>query len=1670
MTSSSRPTFPFETAFALALAGKRSLDDLFDAIRVVLGEHVGCHAVVFLRAERDSGPRETRVVYAHPADLSFDLDVDVVDLATESHSSSPTEWHRRGLAPGDFRHLFVIPNYGLLDIRKHALDLEHATVTFLCSVLPVLGDAIAVCDTQRRESPACTKVTDPILFEGTLAEDGGFTIEALAGASTRHAGSFAQRLIGIPDGWLELIAPQDRAAARARIINAGERGEPFQLPFTLSGAATGVQMEMSGSPLLPVNDQPATGVTRWLGGFYPRALQQHSPSAPISSTLPALLDEVLPDANVGTDDEGRIVYFNPRAEQLFGHRREAVLGKPVTILIPKRFQDAHERGMRMHRDTGASSMLGRLVHLPAMRADGEEFAAEFRLTKVVHDGLSVFFGAFRDVTQPRQNSTALSKLHTEERKFGEVLLELARMGLDDFSRFEAALTSKVASVLSVDRVSLWGMGQGALECLDAYLLSENAHVTTPEIPLGAIELYWGQLEDLEVLEVDDFETFTEARLFHQGDRSPLGFCSALHMPVRTISGIKGVLCLESRRARPWRPPELNFVQEVCQQFVQVRERAARMQLEARHAAILSSIGDAVIACDADSRITLMNRTAARLTGYAADQAVGASLHDVFRLEGEPTRFADLMQSASTGEAVAVTRDQRVQIVCRDGSRLPISQSISPIMDVTGVQGMVITFRDISAEEETRRALEQQNEELRSIHEAIPDLLFAVSADGRIHYSQHDDHPDLLVPPDEIPVITVHSIFDPQLAERVLAAVRRCLSTGQVERLEYTLKLPQGVQTFEARVSRMHDDVVTVLVRNITEERQRSLALEIERSRLEQVLSTTSAVIYSARLPDFEVDYISDSVQSVLGFAPEEVTRSDYWTSVVHPEDLPRVLQHLNNLRTSGALVHEYRHRHKSGGYRWVRDEVRLILDNAGEPVRAVGASFDITERKVSELRLTRLLSLNKLLSETSTTLLGETGALTPEILQAALQGVAKQAQADRVVLAILDGPRFSDVIEWNHSECPPMRASMLDLSATDYALSFATLGNGVPFQVHDASTLPDAAARIRDVYVRHQVESVVAVPLLFESAFHGFIEVHNPRIEPLHHEDFASLLQVFADSVAAAMQRVENDLALRALNTRLTGQATKQRALLQLSEELARAHSHDELFALMQRRLRQVLGVARISFAETNPAENTYTLSFVYEPDATTDAERPGSIQEPLPRHAVSQITGTAIEEAIRRNAPISTQQFPVQHFKDWHNLHAEKGLNHFIVVPMLHRQSVVGTLNVAFRTTEHPTMEEVDWVSQFASLMGAHMAIHDGRDALKALNSELEQRVESRSRELLASEERFETLFQQAPQAMIIVDASNQVVQSNQNAQQLFGYADEDFAQLPVEQLIPPALRAGHSRLMDGFHDGGTARAMGKQRIVSALRKSGETFAAEIGLVPLSLSGTWHVLAGINDVSERRAAELAVTASLREKETLLKEIHHRVKNNLQIISSLLMLQSEQVPSAQARALFEESVFRVRSMALIHEQLYGVESLSSIDLSDYARALAATLQTALAPTSRIEVHADVAEVSIDVAIPLGLILNEFLTNAFKYGIAAPGEVGRTGEGCDVLVEIVVSAEKIRVVVTDSGRGLPDDFDPMQSKSLGLQLVRSLNRQLRGTLSFDSDRGARFVIECPTLLV
>lgn len=220
------------------------------------------------------------------------------------------------------------------------------------------------------------------------------------------------------------------------------------------------------------------------------------------------------------------------------------------------------------------------------------------------------------------------------------------------------------------------------------------------------------------------------------------------------------------------------------------------------------------------------------------------------------------------------------------------------------------------------------------------------------------------------------------------------------------------------------------------------------------------------------------------------------------------------------------------------------------------------------------------------------------------------------------------------------------------------------------------------------------------------------------------------------------------------------------------------------------------------------------------------------------------------------------------------------------------------------------------------------------------------------------------------------------------------------------------------------------------------------------------HTIRLNQEINERKRVEEQAKNSLKEKEILLREIHHRVKNNMQIISSLLNLQSQYVKDKESLEMFRESRNRILSMAFVHEKLYQSKDLTKIDFDDYIRSMTQhLLRTCSVDPRAVRLNINCSDIflSIDMAVPCGLIINELISNTFKHAFSE----GRKGE---ITIDFRSDADnRLTLVVSDTGIGLPKDIDISNSKTLGLQLIKDLVDQLKGTLEIERDGGAAFRI-------
>lgn len=245
------------------------------------------------------------------------------------------------------------------------------------------------------------------------------------------------------------------------------------------------------------------------------------------------------------------------------------------------------------------------------------------------------------------------------------------------------------------------------------------------------------------------------------------------------------------------------------------------------------------------------------------------------------------------------------------------------------------------------------------------------------------------------------------------------------------------------------------------------------------------------------------------------------------------------------------------------------------------------------------------------------------------------------------------------------------------------------------------------------------------------------------------------------------------------------------------------------------------------------------------------------------------------------------------------------------------------------------------------------------------------------------------------------------------------------------------------------------------------------VAQIAIAMDNAHLFAAAQSEITERKQAEAQFKASLTEKEALLKEIHHRVKNNLQVISSLLNLQSRQVTEQPMLEIFKESQHRIRSMAIIHEKLYQAPNLAQINFADYVYSLAGYLFRSYGiNTTAISLKVNIIDIALtlETAIPCGLIINELVSNSLKYAFS-PDQTGEISITLGpVMANFQTGAQQLCLTVSDNGSGLPLAVDFHHTHSFGLQLVNLLTEQLDGVVEVDRSNGTAIKITfcLPTL--
>ena len=1037
-----------------------------------------------------------------------------------------------------------------------------------------------------------------------------------------------------------------------------------------------------------------------------------------------------------------------------------------------------------------------------------------------------------------------------------------------------------------------------------------------------------------------------------------------------------------------------------------KARDSLKRSEEQHRVTLRSIGDAVLVTDTEGRITLLNAVAEALTGWAEHEAKGRPATEVLRIVHERSR--DLVPSPvaavlSSGQACDLAN--HTILVARDGTERSIADSAAPIHDARGgISGVVVVFRDATDARERSRALELSAERYR--------LALEASELGTFDWNM---------------VTGALGVDD---------GFRRLLGRG----LEYV------------------DDV-------------------------------------------------------------EATARELIW-----PEDVAVLMGLLAGVQDGSApgLDTELRLRNATNQPLWGRILSRVTeRDAAGRPVRMIGTIANIDARRRSEAERASQIERQSTLLAISTDLLKSSPGEVDPVVERALRTISTQLHAERALIFRREGDYTNNTHEWCAEGLAPQKELLQSLPLDVFAWSTGVLANGDALVVPDIDDMPDASVNVQREMRRVGVRSLLVLPLMESGKLGGTLSLSSYEGRTQWSSRDLAFVRLVADVICGALQRARSERALAELNRTLEARVAERTRALREAERAGGVGSFE--FELGTGLVSWTEGLVRIYGHEPDSFTPTYQAFLDHiHPDDREDVmketaaaiERGGRYEHTkrilrvdgeirmLETHAEvmadadgrpTRVVGMCSDVTARHEAQRQRREAldTLDAADDGAFIFAPDTLRFLYVNEGAVRQ--LGYSRAEFLAMTPPDIKPEFDEQRFRELIAPllrgdgnalsfttlhrHKNGHDIPVELKVqlVTDENKPRfiamvrdiTERRAAEATVAQglKRFQDLFEFAPDAILMTKADGTIQQINRQAEALFGYPRQELVGQPVEVLIPESLRGGHVALRQGFVGSPSVRAMGGGRAkLNGVKKDGTVFPIDISLGPMDSSEGTVVAAAVRDITDRVNADDALRDGLREKETLLKEIHHRVKNNLQIISSLLSMQADAAHEAATQSLLQESIHRVRSMALIHERLYQSTTLARIDFGEYTRSLTTFLFRSYKMSTAVDLKVDVeaAELNIETAVPLGLLLNELVSNALKHAFC-------DGRGGTLRVSLHPATVGFRLTVADTGPGLPDGFEIARAKSMGMTLVNSLARQLKADLVVTSDAGACFRVEFKELI-
>jgi len=993
-----------------------------------------------------------------------------------------------------------------------------------------------------------------------------------------------------------------------------------------------------------------------------------------------------------------------------------------------------------------------------------------------------------------------------------------------------------------------------------------------------------------------------------------------------------------------------------------RTEEALKESEEKYRAMMNDAGDAIALADIKGNLLDANKKMEELTGYTKNELLNMTFvqfHPQDELERIVAAFQETAQNGTPkyiNDTLILRKDRKTVHVDLTGS----------VVQYAGKRMQQAVFRDLTERK-------QAELEYKTVLYTSMDGFYLVDTEGRI-LDVNDSYCNLTgYSRDELLNMNLRDIEAEETPEKIGERIRRIIEVGWA-RFETRHRRRDGrIIEIEASVNYLEagGGKFFVFMRDITERKRSEKELQESEEKFRSITERSFDII-SMLDSEGRFTYVSPSVESLLGFSPEEIIGRPF-QDYIPESDIHMTEQAFNNA-INGNLETIVRtgFLRKDGGYISIEGNGTPIIKD-GKVIGVQAIIRDVTSRKRAEEALSRELNVSASIAELSTALISQT---TIEEISSLVLERAKR----------LTGSRFGYTgyidLQTGYLVSPALTRDIWDVcNVKDKNIVFEKFTGLFGWVLNNRKPLltnaPDKDPRSSGTPEGHiPIQRFLSVPAMIGETLVGQISVANSDHD--YTERDLMLLERLGTIYAIVLQRKKIEEALQQSEE-------KYRTLIE--------NIQDGVFIMQD---------AKVQFAN----------------------------------EAFARIGGYKVEEVIGM---------------DLRELAAPEDLE--MVANYYHRRQAGENVpeEYEFRLLRKDK-------SRAIANLNVGLITYQGRVASMGTVKDITERKRIEE-ELKDSEERYRMLVEHTPDA-IIVHSKGRVIFSNmagaslmgvENPEQLNGILIKDFVHPDYWETVKERIRR--------MRDEGMEVPCIEQKFI---RMDGKVIDVEVTAIPLTYMGEFAIQGVIRDITERKRAEEQIKASLKEKEILLREIHHRVKNNIQVISSLLSLQAGYITEEKYLDMFRESQNRILSMSLIHEKLYHSRDLTKIDFNDYVRDLVYDLfEYYGANTGSIALNINVENVSlgIDSAIPCGLIINELVTNSLKY--AFPD--GRKGE-LNVSLR-PIDDNMIELIIGDNGIGIPEELDFRNTRSLGLHLVTILvENQLHGEINLDRSKGTEFQIK------